>query len=215
MGITSDNFGPRSLADALAVELYGIHTSWSWSSPSFQQTQHSVVTALEEMLAVHHQDSRVFKSVKEWYTVDEGFSRLLVEMVQGRVAIAFKNGQLIRQTPNFRVVDGFKPGFEGQAEGQRWIIEPLNDNSERILAIASKRHNIYHNLTPREVTLGSLTVTRKTLRADRTAQNMRVLMGGFVDIPIGDDDTIPSLDRMEECIGFKHPSYSFRNPIGV
>ncbi len=186
------------LADALALEIYCQYIGYPF--PELWGGETELLLALEEMLAVHHQESRVFHSVKEWITTDEGFSPELVNTLAGKVP-RFHNGKVLRQTPNFRVVDGYKPLYEGTPKAARWIIEPRNRVAEQMLAQAAEVHHIDQNLTRQPVPPYH---HRLTLRADRLPVNWRVLMGGFVDVPQEGEHSIPSPDRMEDCL-MLHP----------
>ncbi len=67
---------PGTLSDVLGLEVY--RTFISWPYPELLNNEYKVMLALEEMLAMHHQDTRLFRSVKPWITVKEGFSEELV-----------------------------------------------------------------------------------------------------------------------------------------
>lgn len=189
---------PGQLADALGLELYRL-----FSYPQLAGDNYKLMLALEEMLAVHYQETRMFRSVKNWYTTEKGFSPLLVVMVKGEVGIPFQEGQIFRQTPNFRVVDGYKPDLEGQLEGQSFIIEPLSDEGERMLLSAAVAHNIHHNIYPRTIEILGRQAIGLTLQVDRISDNVRVLLGGYAG------GLIPSPDRMEEILRLQRPFYTF------
>ncbi len=120
----------------------------------------------------------------------------------------FSAGSIIRSTHNFRVVMGYKPGMEGQKTGERFFIEPLSDKAEKMLELAAAAHNV-PNITNRPVHLDDQVQIRKSLRADFITENLPALIAGLTEIPTEGIDTIPSPDRMEECLR-DHPNhYSF------
>lgn len=69
------------LAAALMLEIYGKYVERRY--PELRDRGFDVVLSLEEMLAIHHQDTQLFEAVKGWYDVKEGFSQKLVDGVQG------------------------------------------------------------------------------------------------------------------------------------
>lgn len=120
----------------------------------------------------------------------------------------FEVGRVIRETDNYRVLMGWKPGLEDQEEGKRFFIEPKTDDAQVILTSAAKAHNI-DNFNVREVSSESGTKNRRCLRADFTVENLPSLLQGKVEIPKEGEDTIPPPDRMEECIKSNAGTYSF------
>lgn len=117
-------------------------------------------------------------------------------------------GEIIRKTSNFQVVTDYKPGLEGKREGERFFLEPLTRNGAHMLWSASKAHNIY-NINHRRV--GEYTFP--CLRADYIKPNVNVLLKGEVQIPKSEEDTIPSPDRMEECLMKRNAIYSFADNL--
>lgn len=118
----------------------------------------------------------------------------------------FIEGQVIYDTPNYLVINGFKPGFQDQKEGQRFYIVPLTDEAEEMLRMASMEHNV-PNLTEYWVKVGKdERKIRKALRADFIQENLEPLRNGITSVPPVGEDTIPSPDRLEECL-LKHPGY--------
>lgn len=71
---------PARLVDALAIELYALRVD-----RDLKVGTPLIVTALEEMLAIHHPCSRMFQSVSGWYTLKEGFSDDLIALVRGLI----------------------------------------------------------------------------------------------------------------------------------
>lgn len=186
--IDEQNYG--TLADGLGLEIYRKFASFKYGES--KTSGYNFMLALEEMLAVHHQDTRMFSSIEKWYTPEDGFSKDLVDMVKGEVNIEPKNRSgvpVVRKTPNFQLRDGYN-----------FIVEPITVVGRHMLWRASYTHNSSDHLS------GSRFI------ADRTALNMRVLMGGYIDIPKEKDvPTTPSIDRMEECL-LTHPEvYTFND----
>ncbi len=85
---------PAKLAAAATIEIYGLFTSALF--PQLLNRSHTVVTAIEEMLALHHQDTGLFEHVREWYTEDEGFSPELTDMVAKRERVFMEKYRLRR-----------------------------------------------------------------------------------------------------------------------
>jgi|SRR3989344_6249065 len=117
----------------------------------------------------------------------------------------FSPGATVRESEQYRIVMDWKPGSEKQKSGQRFFIEPKTDEAQRMLEMASKTHNI-GNFNEREVINEEGTSIRRCLRADFIIENLPSLLLGQVDIPAEGEDTIPSPDRMEECLR-NHPSH--------
>ncbi|MBI2021718.1 hypothetical protein HYS93_02405 [Candidatus Daviesbacteria bacterium] len=195
------------LVNSFAIEMYGLLAAYR-SLPLWNKSS-TVVLALEEMLAVHGTNTKMYQAIKGWYSLDEGFSPILVGMIEGRVDVPFRFGQAIRVTPSFVVFDGYKPGLEGKAEGQRWYISPRTDAAEQMLIEAAKLHRIGQGLTQPHQVLAPISQTRTLLRTDRTSDNLRVLIGGAVDKPKEWEDAAPTPDRMEQCLSLHPDFYSF------
>jgi hypothetical protein len=117
-------------------------------------------------------------------------------------------GEIIRKTPNFRVVTDYKPGLENTRAGERFFLEPLTIRGIRMLFLASKAHNIY-NFNHRPVK----EYTLPCLRADYILPNVAVLLQGEVQVPRPGEDTIPSPDRMETCIAKEKYTYTFADDL--
>jgi hypothetical protein len=117
----------------------------------------------------------------------------------------FIPGRVVRETPNYRVVTDWKPGRENQDGGERFYIEPKTKEAEQMLKMAALIHHIA-NFNEREVTVGEEVVIQQCLRADYITGNLPSLLYGKTERPGKSEDTIPSPDRLEECLA-KHPSY--------
>lgn len=125
-----------------------------------------------------------------------------------------KPGEVIRETPNFRVVTDYKPGLEGKRKGERFYIEPLSESGIATLMYAAAAHNIY-NFDHRPVhgiRRDGVSVV-PCLRADYIWENAVVLVRGDVRIPKKDEDSVPSPDRMEEVIAKGITIYTFQDDI--
>lgn len=120
----------------------------------------------------------------------------------------FVSGAVVRATSYFRIVMDYKPELQGQKEGERFYIVPLTDEAERMLGLAAKEHNI-SNFSVRDVTTPEGSPQRSCLRADFSAENLPVILLGEVDIPVEGEDSIPSIERMEECLKLHPDSYTF------
>ncbi len=120
----------------------------------------------------------------------------------------FTNGTIVKETIHFRVVMGFKPGLEGQPDGARFFIEPLDDDAESMLKLAAKAHHI-PNFNQREVRTLNESKPRECLRADFIADNLPALLHGHIDIPTEGSDSVPSPDRMEACLKLHPTGYTF------
>ena len=117
-------------------------------------------------------------------------------------------GEIIRKTPNFQVVTDYKPGLEDKRSGERFFLEPLTRRGAAMLLIASKAHDIYNfNHRPVEG------YVFPCLRADYIRANIPVLLKGEVQIPKLGEDTIPSPDRIEECIMKGNMIYTFADNL--
>lgn len=111
----------------------------------------------------------------------------------------FVPGKVLRETKNFRVVMDWKPDEEETIGGERFFIEPKNKKAEFMLKLAA----LTHNLKDRHFNKRN---EFNCLRADFKATNLPVLIKGETRIPKSPkEDTIPSPDRMEECL-VRHPS---------
>ncbi|OGH11389.1 MAG: hypothetical protein A3B38_01000 [Candidatus Levybacteria bacterium RIFCSPLOWO2_01_FULL_36_13] len=121
---------------------------------------------------------------------------------------SFTKGAIVKETPNYRVVMDYKPGDEGKASGQRFFIEPLSDEAERMLALAALKHNVL-NINYREIEVRKVKALRKSLRADFIAENLPSLLFGVTQAPEEGADTIPSPERMEECLNSHPETYTF------
>lgn len=86
---------PDQLIDAFALELYGLRV--------FPDQASLLVRALEEMLAVHHPDSRMVDSIRQFYTPEEGFSPILVDLVNGRIPDDLANNPQVMQSTHYRI----------------------------------------------------------------------------------------------------------------
>lgn len=144
-------------------------------------------------------------------------------MAEREVVLRFKDkdplppivpGEVLRRTPNLQVVTDYKPGLEGQRAGERFFIEPFTSDAEAMLAKAAAVHNIYNFIIRRHP--GRFGDFTPCLRADYIPGNVDVLLKGEVKIPELGKDTIPSPDRMEECIA-KNPygAYTFSDELPV
>jgi hypothetical protein len=121
----------------------------------------------------------------------------------------FSPSGLVRETTNFIVMMDWKPGLEGQTNGGRFFIEPKTDEAQKMLSMAAKEHNI-DNFNERGVPNpdGEI-MMRQCLRADFIVENLPSLMLGVVEIPNEGEDSIPSPDRMEECLRLNPSMYTF------
>lgn len=122
----------------------------------------------------------------------------------------FIPGGVVRETRNFRVVTDWKPGLENQVDGERFFIEPKTEMAEGMLQMAAEAHHI-SNFNIRKVTLGDKTIEFSCLRADFIPENLLSLLRGATEIPEEGEDTIPSPDRMEECLELHPDKYTFSN----
>ncbi len=120
----------------------------------------------------------------------------------------FIPGHVVRNTPNYQVVTDYKPGMEGNPKGWRFYIVPKTDDAERMLHQAADVHNI-HNFVPRQVVDADKTVERQALRADFIEENLQPLFQGKTEKPGEGEDTIPSPDRLEDCLRDHPDHYSF------
>lgn len=124
--------------------------------------------------------------------------------------IIFEPGNVLGETANYRVVMGWKPGLEGQGDGQRFFIEPKTDAAEQMLRAAAKAHNI-PNFNMRDVNVDGVVTSRECLRADYNAVNLGPLLLGRVVVPAEGADSVPAPDRLEECLR-DHPGlYTFKD----
>lgn len=207
---------PRTLIDAVAIEIYASllanEDRGVFSDLSIDDSM-LFVCAIEEMLAVSP-TNQMAESVKEWYSVGDGFSQELVDVVNGRVPTPFVKGQVLRSTEHFLVVDGYKEGMENQPDGERWFIQPRTDWGEMELAMASQLHKINMNLETHKMRNTGVLIERQVQRADRSAVNMMSLFGPSPDIPgqlmrhdlVGKGiDTVPSVSGMERAIRLGPP----------
>lgn len=132
----------------------------------------------------------------------------------------FIPGGVVRTTNHFRVVMDYKSGFEydfGEDETdktpkKRFYIEPLSDDAQEMLGLASEMHGFSGDgFRERPVTVGDETRERLCLRADFTVDNLPSLLLGIVEIPDPYEGryTIPSLERMEACLKDHPDRYSF------
>lgn len=69
----------EKLTSAMMLEVYGLYIKKIY--PNLGEQNINLVVALEEILAVHYHDTRLFMAVKEYYTVPEGFSEKLVNHI--------------------------------------------------------------------------------------------------------------------------------------
>lgn len=121
----------------------------------------------------------------------------------------FALGGLVRQTRQFRVLMDWKPGLERQKGGERFFIEPLTDEAQRMLRSAADVHYIA-NFNVRSVeSMDGVISQRECLRADFSEANLPVLLRGEVKIPKEGEDTVPSIERMEECLRLHLATYTF------
>lgn len=119
-------------------------------------------------------------------------------------------GEVVLVTPNFRVVTDYKPGQEGLREGERFFIEPASTKAYFMLSKAAQAHNIYNfnyrtvfNITHQGAS------TALALRADYIKENIPAIFMGIVEIPSPGSDTIPAVQRMDECISNEQFYYNF------
>jgi len=130
---------------------------------------------------------------------------VLVDMVNGLVNERIPTNEPIRETPHFVILGDDKQGEPGQ---KRFFIEPKDVDAVAVLGQAAIQHR---SINFEFIHKNGKTVMR--LRADRSAHNLRVLLGGFLDVPdysVEGDDTIPSPDKMEECIRQKKKNYTLK-----
>ncbi|MBI4079009.1 MAG: hypothetical protein HY429_01800 [Candidatus Levybacteria bacterium] len=133
----------------------------------------------------------------------------------------FVPGRVLRETKNFRVVMDWKPGEEEKTGAERFFIEPKNKDAEFMLRLAALTHNLKdtHFNQRKVLVMGE---EKKTfwefgcLRADFKAANLPVLLKGKVEIPKStNEDTIPSPDRMEDCLVLHPRRYTFNELVRI
>jgi len=113
---------------------------------------------------------------------------------------------------NFQVVMDYKPFTHGTIADQRFFIEPLTDEAERMLEFAAKRHNIkQYQFNERVILEEERKTKRRCIRADFIQENLPALLWGQIDIPDGDKDSMPSPRRMEECLTEHPQKYTFQD----
>ncbi|MBI3887496.1 hypothetical protein HY310_00315 [Candidatus Microgenomates bacterium] len=118
----------------------------------------------------------------------------------------FAPGKMIRETAHYQVVTDWKPSLENSPTGQRFYIVPRNLAAEAILVQAASLHRV-PTLTPRRIS--EIGGTLNALRADFIPENIPALLYGLTEVPPDGRDSIPSPDRLEECLK-KHPDrYTF------
>lgn len=111
-----------------------------------------------------------------------------------------KIGEIIYETLHFRIVTDYKPGLEEQRKGERFFLEPKNYKAAAILLEAATYHNIYNFNVRRSGQPYSNVSWLPALRIDYTQENIPALFQGFTEIPEEGKDSIPSPDRLEECM---------------
>ncbi len=122
----------------------------------------------------------------------------------------FATNRTVKETANYRVVTDWKPGLEDQPQGKRFYIEPKTDDAEEMLFSAAQAHNI-PNFNKRNVVTETGVRTRLCLRADFSVDNLGPIFFRETVFPEVGNDTIPSPDRMEECLEQGHKEYSFED----
>lgn len=107
----------------------------------------------------------------------------------------FSDGLIIEQTPNYTLVYGYKPGMEGQEEGERTFLVPKNRPAEKeLLRFAIQNENA---LT--EIPFGK--EGEEEIKAIRFNGDIRELLDslhsdeGLPEGPFGGG--IPSLSQLE------------------
>lgn len=134
----------------------------------------------------------------------------IVERYRDALALPqFATNQLVKETVNYRVVTDWKPSLEDQPEGKRFYIEPKTDAAEETLIAASKAHNI-PNFDKRNVLTETGVRARQCLRADFSVENLGPIFFRETVVPEEGEDSVPSPDRMEECLNQGH-DYSFED----
>lgn len=134
----------------------------------------------------------------------------LVEKPDGLALPEFATNRTIKETANFRVVMDWKPGLEDQPEGERFYIEPKTDEAEEMLFSAAQAHNI-PNFNKRNVVTETGIRTRLCLRADFIIENLGPIFFRETVVPEEGKGSVPSPDRMEECLEQGHKEYSFED----
>lgn len=114
----------------------------------------------------------------------------------------FVPGRLVCEASQYRVIMGWKPGEEGE---KRFFIQPLTDEAEAMLHAAALMHRI-PNFNTMPVKTEDGIRKRECLRANFEEDNLPVLLLGEMQIPSEGEDTVPSLERMEECLRL-HPNF--------
>lgn len=130
----------------------------------------------------------------------------LIREPSGLALPDFYPGCVVKETANYRVVTDWKPGLENQPDGERFFIEPKTDAGEEMLFSAAQAHNI-PNFNPRTV----LDSKRLCLRCDFSMENLGPIFFRETIVPEVGKDSVPSPDRMEECLEQGHKEYSFED----
>lgn len=120
----------------------------------------------------------------------------------------FSPGKVVRETTNYQVVTDWKPGRENDPKGQRFYVLPKTTTAEHMLQLAANLHNV-HNFVARSVVIDEISTSRQALRADFIKENVPSLFYGKTEIPSDGEDSIPSPDRLEECLRDHKDSYTF------
>ncbi|EKD57511.1 MAG: hypothetical protein ACD_57C00259G0005 [uncultured bacterium] len=117
---------------------------------------------------------------------------------------------MVKETANYRVIMDWKPGLEDQPEGERFYIEPKTDKAEAMLISAAMAHNI-PNFDTRNVVTKNKVRARQCLRTDFIVENLRPIFFKETIVPEEGKDSVPSPDRMEECLDLNRTEYTFED----
>ncbi len=147
--------------------------------------------ALAEMIIIHDEESVLMRHA---IVLDKAPS-LLRYIVDGVAGDLYCEGEVIRDTPNFRVTTA----SSGVARGERSIIiEPKSAKGNGMLLQAGTMHHSGEIVeTSNNAALPSVSFPAV---GEVNSRNLRVVLGGLREVPQPGVKTLPALERMEELI---------------
>lgn len=183
------------ILDIMAVGLYGLRLTLH--AERFGANAQSLVAALCEMVAVSGTNTRMYRSINDWYLGDKIFSDEMAFLVTNDVDPFFEDGEILRKTPHFQA--RMQELVDGDEIKKVVVVEPIGAKANSLLLQATSVHNTDRKMVEvrGDDPLPSL---QFHAIADFSPTTLRVILGGLQETPNPHKKSMPSLDKMEELI---------------
>ncbi len=123
-------------------------------------------------------------------------------------------GEVLKQSPNYQIVTNFYPAVDSSEMRPAFFIDSMTEQGMGMLGKAAVAHN-YFRFVIRPTPVGSdrHRQFQPALLVEYESSSLPPLFQGRVQIPEARAFTIPSLDRMEQCIPGGSYSFSDEEPM--